>query len=151
MNIVKHIFIVSILTISYNAFGMFGFGLQLRHYPHELKAIYQEEATRRNNKETSEQTFHRHTLEWIQEIDRQKIYNAQLKREEKESMAKIAKALAQKPHTHQPVNIKTAQGVVASNREYEERTKRRSSLEQPKHTNKQFIQITLNASCPTGK
>ncbi len=159
MNIMKYIFYTSILTVSCNAFGMFGFGRELYHYPHELKAMYQEERTIKKNKETREQTAARHEAEarkanpeaW-EKYDREVSarYKAIEIKQEQENMAKLEAALAQQAHIQRPVKKQLAQDFAQSNQNFEQARVRRSSKEQPCPKDK-FITIKLNASCPVKK
>ncbi len=157
MNIVTYIFYTSILTVSCNAFGMFGFGRELRYYPHELKAIYQEEEIIRRNKETREQTAARHEAEarkanpeaWErrdQEISA--YFKAKEIEQEQKNIAKLEAALAQEAHLQRPVKKQLAQDVAQSNQNFENIRTRRASTEQPCPKDR-FIK--LNVSCPVKK
>jgi flagellar biosynthesis GTPase FlhF len=157
MNIAHYIFYTSILTVSCNAFGMFGFGRELRHYPHELKAMSQEEAIIRQNKETREQTAARHEAEarranpelWERrDQERSAYYKAKELQQEQENMKKLEAALAEQAHIKRPVNKQTAQDFAQSNQKFEQARTRRSSTEQ-QCPNDRFIK--LNVSCPVKK
>lgn len=133
MNIFKYIFIVSIVTISCNAFGMF-FRQSLIYSPKELTAMTVEAEIIRKNKETREQTIDRHNLEEIQALQKEREY-----------IARLEKALAQKPSTQPSVTRQLAEEVNTSNQNFEEKRQRRSSTEQ-KPTNNQLIRINLHTS-----
>ena len=136
---------------------MFGFGRELRYYPHELKAMYQEEETIRRNKETREETAARHEAEsrranpelWArrdQEISA--YFKAKEIEQEQKNMAKLEAALAEQAHIQRPIKKQLAQDFAQSNQNFEKARARRLSTEQPCPKDR-FIK--LNVSCPVKK
>lgn len=152
MNIFKHMFIIIILTVSCNASGMFGFGRELRLYPHELKEVSREEALQ--SKETPEQTAARHEArirkanpEGWDRYNKGAWYNAEEIEQERKNMEKLEAMLAEQTHYKRPVNKQTAQDFAISNQKFENIKTRRPSTE--KCPNDKFIK--LNVSCPVKK
>jgi hypothetical protein len=150
MAIFKHMFIITALTISCNALGMFGFGRELRHNPQELKEISQEQAKRR--KETTAQTHARHDAEFRKRdpeawnrYQKGGWYNEE-EIERKQEQARIAQfeaMLARQIPLQSPVSKQTAQDFAISNQNFEEIKTRRLSTEKP-HTSDVF-------KCPRDK
>jgi hypothetical protein len=152
MNMFKHMFIITMLTVSCNALGMFGFGRELRHYPEELKEIYREEALQ--SKETREQTTARHEAkmrkanpEGWDRYNKGAWYNAEEIEQEQKNMAQLEAVLAEPAHLQHPVSKQTAQDFAISNQKFENIKTRRPSAE--KCPNDRFIK--LNVSCPVKK